>query len=175
MTAKSTFMLATMLHVRSGARANGHTRSYMPSSKRRNIGLLPTILVVDDDTDSRLIYSEYLRAQGWLTFTAADGRSALDKVTELAPDAIVLDLAMPRVDGWTVLKQLRESSWTAAIPVIVVTASMIARDEAFKAGCDAYLLKPCPPETLLLQLRGLFRIRPNARFGPQLLDPRQPS
>jgi two-component system cell cycle response regulator DivK len=167
-------MLATMLHIPGGARTNGQTRSHMPSSKRRAAGLLPTILVVDDDTDSRLIYSEYLRAQGWLTFTAADGRSALDKIAELAPDAIVLDLAMPRVDGWTVLKQLRESSWTAAIPVIVVTASMNARDEAFQAGCDAFLLKPCPPETLLLQLRGLFRIRPNARVGQQVLDPHRP-
>jgi CheY-like chemotaxis protein len=147
----------------------------MPPPKRRAAGLPPTILVVDDDTDSRLIYSEYLRAQGWLTFTAADGRGALDKVEELAPDAIVLDLAMPRVDGWTVLKHLRESSWTASIPVVVVTASMTARDEAFQAGCDAFLLKPCPPETLLLQLRGLFRIRPAARFGQHLLDPRRPS
>ena len=168
-------MLATMLHILRRARTNGQPRAYMPSPKRRAAGLPPTILVVDDDADSRLIYSEYLRAQGWLTFTASDGRSALDKVAELAPDAIVLDLAMPRVDGWTVLKHLRESSWTTNIPVVVVTASMTARDEAFQAGCDAFLLKPCPPETLLLQLRGLFRIRPNARFGQHLLDPRRPS
>src|ERR1700680_4691977 len=104
----STFMLATMLHVSYCAQINGQLRSHMPSPKRRAAGLPPTILVVDDDTDSRLIYSEYLRAQGWMTFTAADGRSALDKIAELAPDAIVLDLAMPRVDGWTVLKHLRE-------------------------------------------------------------------
>jgi len=164
-----------MLHISRGARTDGQLRSHMPPSKRRVAGLPPTILVVDDDADSRLIYSEYLRAQGWLTFTAADGRSALDKIAELAPDAIVLDLAMPRVDGWTVLKHLRESSWTAAIPVVVVTASIVARDDAFQAGCDAFLLKPCPPETLLLQLRGLFRIRPTAWFGQQLLDPRRPS
>jgi two-component system, cell cycle response regulator DivK len=168
-------MLAIMLHIRRRAPTNGQPRSYMPPLKRRTPGLPPTILVVDDDADSRLIYSEYLRAQGWLTFTAADGRSALDKVEELGPDAVVLDLAMPRVDGWTVLKHLRESSWTATIPVVVVTASMTARDEAFQAGCDAYLLKPCPPETLLLQLQGLFRIRPNARFGQELLEPRRPS
>ena len=168
-------MLATMLHISGGARTDGHLRSHMPPPKRRVTGLPPTVLIVDDDADSRLIYSEYLRAQGWLPFTAADGRSALDKIAELAPDAIVLDLAMPRVDGWTVLKHLRESSWTAAIPVVVVTASIVARDDAFQAGCDAFLLKPCPPETLLLQLRGLFRSRPTARFGQQLLDPRRPS
>jgi CheY-like chemotaxis protein len=142
----------------------------MPAPKRRAAGLRPTVLIVDDDVDSRLIYSEYLRAHGWLPFTAADGRIGLDKVEELSPDAIVLDLAMPRVDGWTVLRQLRESSWTAALPVVVVSASMTARDAAFEAGCDAFLLKPCPPETLRLQLHGLFRARPQARIGRTLAE-----
>ena len=119
----------------------------MPAHRRRVARLLPTVLVVDDDADSRLIYSEYLRAHGWLAFTAADGRIALDKIEELRPDAIMLDLAMPRVDGWTVLRRLRDSSWTVDVPVVVVTASMSARDLAFQAGCDAFLLKPCPPET----------------------------
>ena len=63
----------------------------------------PTILVVDDDPDCRLIYSDYLRSQGWVIFTAGDGRAAIDKARELRPDALVLDLAMPRVDGWTVM------------------------------------------------------------------------
>jgi CheY-like chemotaxis protein len=123
------------------------------------------VLVVDDDADSRLIYSEYLRAHAWLAFTAANGRVALDKIDELRPDAVVLDLAMPHVDGWTVLSQLRESSWTARVPVVVLTASTNARDKAFQAGCDAFLLKPCPPETLLLQLSGLFRAWPDTRIG----------
>jgi len=137
----------------------------MPFLKGRPGGQPISVLVVDDDPDARLIYSEYLRAHtGWLVFTAADGRSALDKVLELGPDAIVLDLAMPRVDGWTVLKQLRESSWTANTPVVVVTALDSVRDEAFRAGCDAFLLKPCSPETVLLQLQGLFRVGQSVRF-----------
>jgi two-component system cell cycle response regulator DivK len=135
-------------------------------AKSRAAGLRPTVLIVDDDADSRLMYSGYLRTHGWLAFTAADGRIALDKIEELGPDAIVLDLHMPRVDGWTVLGQLRESSWTAGLLVVVLTASIEAREQAFQAGCDAFLLKPCPPETLLLQLRGLFRIRSNARVSP---------
>src|SRR5207244_12559508 len=109
-----------------------------------------TIRGVDDDVDARRIYSEYLRMIGWVVFTAAHGRSGLDKVADLTPDVVILDLAMPRVDGWTVLKQLRESSWTARIPIIVITAMMSARDEAFHAGCDAYLAKPCPPDVLWL-------------------------
>ena len=57
-----------------------------------------------------------------VTFTASDGRSGIDKANDLCPDVVVLDLAMPRVDGWTVLKQLRESSWTEQIPIVVITA-----------------------------------------------------
>jgi two-component system cell cycle response regulator DivK len=139
----------------------------LETGKSRAAGLRPTVLIADDDADSRLVYSGHLRTHGWLAFTAADGRIALDKIEELGPDAIVLDLEMPRVDGWTVLRQLRESSWTAGLIVVVLTASIDAREQAFEAGCDAFLLKPCPPETLLLQLRGLFRIRSDARISTQ--------
>jgi DNA-binding response OmpR family regulator len=105
------------------------------------------------------MYSEYLRSKRWTVFTAADGRSGLNKINELTPDVIVLDLAMPRVDGWTVLKHVRESSVTAKIAVIVVSAMIDARDSAFYAGCDAYLIKPCPPEVLYLQVRALSRFQ----------------
>jgi len=117
----------------------------------------PTILVIDDDMDARRMYSEYLRVNGCIAFTAADGRSGIDKTNDLCPDVVVLDLAMPRVDGWTVLKHIRESSWTENIPVIVVTAVGESRDAAFQAGCDAYLTKPCVPETLWLQVRAILR------------------
>jgi CheY-like chemotaxis protein len=143
----------------------------MAAAKRRDSPPRLTVLIVDDDPDSRRIYSEYLRAKGWVTFTAADGRLGIDKATDLLPDVVVLDIAMPRVDGWTVLKHLRESSWTAQTPVVVVSALSGVRDEAFHAGCDAYLLKPCPPEVLRLQIRSLFRVLPEARRWIDL-DPR---
>jgi two-component system cell cycle response regulator DivK len=127
-----------------------------PSGPPRR-GTPPTILVVDDDVDCRLFYATYLRANGWVVFTAGDGRAAIDKALELRPDAVVLDLVMPRVDGWTVLRKLRGSSWTSATPIVVMTALSSAREAAFEAGCNAYLAKPCPPETLQRQLRGFFR------------------
>ena len=130
--------------------------------ERRSSAQVPTVLVVDDDPDARVMYSGYLRTQGWRVITAADGRGAIDKAAELIPDAVVLDLAMPRVDGWTVLKQLRNSSWTAHIPIIILTALNDRRDDAFIAGCNAYLAKPCTPEVLALQLRGLFSGNPTA-------------
>jgi two-component system, cell cycle response regulator DivK len=115
------------------------------------------VLVIEDDLDARHIYSEYLRSKRWRVFTAIDGRMGLNKISELRPDVIVLDLAMPRVDGWTVLQHVRESSITADIPVVVVSAVSDSRDAAFTAGCDAYLAKPCLPETLYLQIRALTR------------------
>lgn len=137
----------------------------MPPEKRRGAEPSISVLVIDDDRDTRRIYSEYLRMKGWVVFTATDGRSGLDKASDLSPDVIVLDLAMPRVDGWTALKHLRSSSWTEQIPVVIVSALTAARDEAFHAGCDAYLTKPCPPEVLSLQIRSLLRFRPDVRPG----------
>src|SRR5262249_32099646 len=118
----------------------------------------------------RRMYTLYLKAKGLVVWTAADGRQGLDKAIELKPDVLVLDLAMPRVDGWTVLKALRESSWTAPLPIIVVSATGDARDEGFEAGCDAFLAKPCAPDTLWLQIRALFRSVQNGppRFRTEL-------
>jgi two-component system, cell cycle response regulator DivK len=129
------------------------------------------VLVVDDDVDARRIYSDYLRTKGWTVVSAADGRRAIDKANELKPDVVVLDLAMPKVDGWTVLRHLRESSWTQPIPIVVVSAVTSARDEAFQLGCDAFLTKPCPPEVLWLQVRALFRVRASLRAGLDWFEP----
>ena len=121
------------------------------------------VLVIDDDFDARTIYGEYLRTKGCVVFTAPDGRTGLTKINELTPDVIVLDLAMPRVDGWTVLKHVRQSSLTRNIAIVVVSALNDARDSAFAAGCDAYLMKPCDPQVLYLQIRALARFQDEAR------------
>jgi len=120
------------------------------------------VLVIEDDADTRHIYAEYLRSKRLTVFTAVDGRMGLNKINELRPDLVVLDLAMPRVDGWTVLRNVRESSVTANIAVVVVSAVTDARDQAFSAGCDAYLAKPCLPEVLYLQIRALARCQAEA-------------
>jgi DNA-binding response OmpR family regulator len=133
----------------------------MPPLKRR-----PTdpqcVLIIEDDPDARHIYAEYLRMKGWTAFAAGDGRVGLNKAMELTPDVVVLDLAMPRVDGWTVLKQLRASSMTAQMTIVVVSAMPDTRDSALEAGADAYLAKPCSPDVLYQQLRALARLRATA-------------
>src|SRR3990170_5265048 len=131
--------------------------------KRRSASESITVLIVDDDADARQIYSTYLRAKGCVVFCAADGRAGIDQAFDLRPDLMVLDLAMPRVDGWTVLTQIRGSSWTVAIPIVVVSALTDVRDEALRQGADAFLVKPCQPEVLWWQLLGLLRAQPDVR------------
>jgi len=135
------------------------------SGRRHHASESFAVLVIEDDLDARHLYSEYLRSKGLTVFSAADGRMGLNKINELRPDVIVLDLAMPRVDGWTVLKNVRESSVTADITVVVVSGLTDSRDEAYYAGCDAYLRKPCPPEVLYLQIRALARCRAEAAWN----------
>jgi len=124
----------------------------------------PVVLIVDDDPDARTIYSTYLRAMGCDVFTADDGRPAIEKATDLLPDLIVMDLAMPRVNGWEAMRRLHESSWTQLIPVIAVSAVPVSRQTAFESGCDAYLTKPCEPQVLWSQIRALLRL-PNRVLG----------
>ena len=139
----------------------------MPPKRRLAESL--AVIIIDDDGDARQMYSEYLRHQGCTVFTAPDGRSGLNKIDDLTPDVIVLDLAMPRVDGWTVLKNVRESSLTSRIALVVVSAMSDARDQAFHMGCDAYLMKPCSPDVLYLQIRALSRFQAAARSSRSFL------
>jgi two-component system cell cycle response regulator DivK len=122
----------------------------------------PVVLVVDDDFDARTIYATYLKAVGCSVFEASDGRAALDKADELSPDVIIMDLAMPRLDGWEAIRRLRQSSWTREIVIIALSAVPSARDTAFDAGCDAYLAKPCDPQLLWAQIQTLLRLPPPA-------------
>jgi CheY-like chemotaxis protein len=115
-------------------------------------------LVVDDDPDCRMIFSTYLRAMGCDVFTANDGRAGVEKATDLLPDLIVMDLAMPRVDGWEAIRRLHESSWTRQIPIIAVSAVPVSRETAFDAGCSAYLTKPCEPYVLWAQIRAILKL-----------------
>jgi CheY-like chemotaxis protein len=100
---------------------------------------------------------------GCTVFTAGDGRVAVSKATSLGPDAIVMDLAMPYVDGFEAIRRLRESSWTHRMRIIALSAVPQSQAPALKAGCDAYLAKPCDPEVLWLQIRSMLHIDGAAR------------
>src|SRR5436305_10916682 len=82
-----------------------------------------TILIVDDDPHFRELYTSALRFSGFNVATASDGFSALETIEQTTPSLIILDLNMPCVDGWAVLRELESNPTTCAIPVIVVTGA----------------------------------------------------
>jgi two-component system cell cycle response regulator DivK len=108
------------------------------------------ILVVEDDPDNRRIVVKVLSVDGYATLEAADGESAVALARREHPDAIIMDLAMPGVDGWEAARRLKADPATADIPIVALTAFALRGDEdrAREAGCDAYLSKPCRPQAI---------------------------
>lgn len=116
----------------------------------------PTVLVVDDNIDARAISRMYLRAMGCRVYTAVDGVEGIARATERLPDVIVLDLEMPRLNGWDAARLLKQSPATGHIPIVALTAMHGARETSRTAGCDAFLAKPCLPELLWWEIRLLL-------------------
>lgn len=115
------------------------------------------ILVVDDDAPILRMLERTLEAEGYAVRTARDGGSALAEVERSAPEAIVLDLSMPGLDGLGVCRRLRAKG--LALPILVLTARDALEDRVagLDAGADDYLVKPFAPEELLARLRALLR------------------
>jgi two-component system cell cycle response regulator DivK len=117
------------------------------------------ILVVEDDTDNRRIVVKVLTVEGYEVLEATDGRSALATARKEHPDLIIMDLAMPGLDGWQAATQLKSDPKVADIPIIALTAFAMRGDEekAREAGCDGYLSKPCRPQTIREVVRRYLR------------------
>jgi two-component system cell cycle response regulator DivK len=105
------------------------------------------ILVVEDDTDNRRIVAKVLSVEGYRVIEATDGVEALSQARREHPDLILMDLAMPNIDGWEATRQLKGDPQTRSIPVVALTAVAMRGDEeqARAAGCDDYLPKPARP------------------------------
>jgi DNA-binding response OmpR family regulator len=114
------------------------------------------VLVVDDDPTVREVVVSYLRAEGYAVSEAADGRTALARVTAEAPDLVVLDIMLPEVDGLEVCRQVRA---TSQIPIIMLTALGTESDRVvgLEMGADDYLTKPFSPRELVLRVASVLR------------------
>jgi CheY-like chemotaxis protein len=114
----------------------------------------PLVLVVDDHRDGRDICAGLLMQAGFRVVTAINGLDGLVKALSLLPDVIVMDLAMPDLDGLDCTRQLAASSSTRDIPVIALTAhaTLEARAQALAAGCRAFLVKPLEPSSLIAEV-----------------------
>ena len=136
------------------------------------------VLVVDDDPGISESLGRALRREGYTVATAADGEAALASVAERQPDAIVLDVSMPKLDGLSVCRRLRADG--NRVPILVLTArhSLGDRVAGLDAGADDYLVKPFALEELLARLRAIIRRAAPASTDESLtleglvLDPR---
>ena len=118
---------------------------------------LGRVLVVDDDEVIRQLIAVNLTLEGFEVVTAVDGQDCLDKVGDVKPDVITLDVMMPRLDGWVTATQLRRKPATASIKVVMITARAQEedRDRGRQAGVDAYLTKPFDPAEMIRVVREL--------------------
>jgi CheY-like chemotaxis protein len=119
------------------------------------------VLIVDDFEDNRAMYAEFLRYSGFDVIEGTNGVEAIEFALTHAPDAIVMDLSLPVLDGWEATRRLKGDPRTRDIPVIALTGHALeghsrgARD----AGCDCFLSKPCLPEALVQTLTDLLANR----------------
>ena len=115
----------------------------------------PLVLVVDDYGDAREMYSEYLEFAGFRVAQADNGAEALEKAFKLLPDVILMDLALPGIDGWEATRRLKADARTRTIPVVALTGHALAghSESARLAGCDAFIAKPCLPQELVHEIR----------------------
>ncbi|CAG1771476.1 partial putative type II secretion system protein HxcR, partial [uncultured bacterium] len=118
-----------------------------------------TVLLVEDEESLRLVLRDLLEREGYSIIEAKDGVQALEEIDRHAPDAIVLDLNLPRLDGYQVLKHIRARPSTAELPVLVLTAKGDEDSEVkvFESGANDFITKPFRPRALSARLKALLR------------------
>lgn len=124
---------------------------------------MANILIVDDDTELCEMLAEYLESESFSVDMVHDGRSGVNQAILKSYDAIVLDVMMPEMDGFSVLRELRQQIMT---PVVMLTAKGedIDRIVGLEMGADDYLPKPCNPRELVARLKAVLR---RTQFTPQ--------
>jgi len=119
------------------------------------------ILIVDDEQRIREMIREYTILEGYEMDEAADGASALDLFGQKDYNLIILDVMMPKIDGWTVCREIRK---TSQVPIIMLTARGEEYDKlfGFELGVDDYMVKPFSPKELLARIKAIVRRNANA-------------
>ena len=118
----------------------------------------PLVLIVDDSPDARALFGEYLEHLGFRVDTAANGLQAIQSVHREWPAIIIMDLAMPELDGWQAIQRLKTDPLTADIPIVALSAHAFGEgaDRAREAGADLCLPKPCLPSQLARVIRAML-------------------
>jgi len=129
-----------------------------PAHLQRNPTERKVILVAEDAADVREMYRAWMELSNLQIIEAIDGVQAVELTRQRQPDAILMDLSMPRLDGWEACRQLKADPQTRHIPIIAISAHSYsdAQSRAIEAGCDYFVAKPCTPDTLEACLRDLW-------------------
>jgi DNA-binding NarL/FixJ family response regulator len=136
------------------------------------------LMLVDDDPNLVLLVRDYLEFRGYDVITAENGRVALEILEQELPDLMICDIMMPEMDGYTLVKQIREDPRTGSIPVLFLSAKGQSQDKVkgLNTGADVYIVKPFEPEELVAQVESSLRQasrlnqhpNPNLDHGPKL-------
>ena len=117
-----------------------------------------TVLLVEDNDDNLRIYSTILSYSGYRVLEAMDGEAGLAMARAENPALILMDVSLPKIDGWEATRQLKADPATANIPVIALTAHALAsdREKAIEIGFDGYIPKPAEPRAVVAEVRRIL-------------------
>jgi two-component system cell cycle response regulator DivK len=129
----------------------------------------PLVLIVEDYQDAREMYAAYLQFSGYRVAEASNGLEAVEKARELLPAIILMDLALPKMDGWEATRLLKADERTRNIPIVALTGHALAghAEGARQAGCDAFVTKPCLPDVLVAEIQRMLSARADSQTPPR--------
>jgi CheY-like chemotaxis protein len=112
------------------------------------------VLLVEDNEDNLVVYRTILEHVGFQVIEARDGEEGVARAKSENPDIILMDISIPKMDGWEATERLKADKQTAAIPIIALTAHALEEDrlKAMRAGCDGYLAKPVEPRRVVQEV-----------------------
>jgi two-component system, cell cycle response regulator DivK len=113
-----------------------------------------TVLLVEDNEDNLVVYRTILEHVGFRVIEARDGEEGVSRARQFRPNLILMDISIPKMDGWEATQRLKSDNDTKGIPIIALTAHALEEDrqKALQAGCDGYLAKPVEPRRVVQEV-----------------------
>ena len=113
-----------------------------------------TVLLVEDNEDNLVVYRTILEHVGFRVIEARDGEEGVSRARQFHPNLILMDISIPKMDGWEATQRLKSDNETKMIPIIALTAHALEEDrqKALQAGCDGYLAKPVEPRRVVQEV-----------------------